>query len=186
MGVLQALSERAVVGGGCFWCTEAIFSRLKGVSKVQPGYMGGHLEHPDYAIVCRGDSGHAEVVEIWFDPKIISYAQLLDVFFATHDPLTLNRQGHDVGTQYRSIIFVQNDDQHAIAHEVVQRTSEALGQPVVTVIEFAKNKPFYPAESEHHDYYANHPAQGYCQLVIHPKLEKMAKTFGSLLSKTDY
>lgn len=186
MSAIYAGSECAVLGGGCFWCTEAIFARLQGVLKVQPGYMGGHLENPSYAQVCRGDSGHAEVIEILFDPEVVSYAQLLDVFFATHDPLTLNRQGHDVGTQYRSIIFVQDDDQLAVAHAAAQKTSEALGQPVVTAIESAKNIPFYPAEPEHHDYYANHAAQGYCQLVIHPKLEKMAKTFRTLLSKTDY
>lgn len=179
------MTETIVLGGGCFWCTEAIFVRLQGVLKVRPGYMGGSVDHPDYAMVCRGDSGHAEVVEVWFDPKVISYAQLLEIFFATHDPLTLNRQGHDIGTQYRSIIFVQDTNQQVIAHQVALKTSEMLGQPVVTAIELAENIRFHPAESEHHDYYANHATQGYCQLVIYPKLEKMAKAFGSFLSKPD-
>ena len=175
--------DTATFGAGCFWCTEAVFKILKGVYKVTSGYSGGHKENPTYEEVCTGTTGHAEVTQIEFNPEEIKFDELLEVFWRTHDPTTLNRQGADVGTQYRSVIFYHNESQKKIA----EYYKEKLGQekiwddPVVTEItEFTK---FYPAEDYHQDYYANNPNQGYCAFVITPKVEKFKKLFASKLKE---
>jgi peptide-methionine (S)-S-oxide reductase len=163
----------AVLGGGCFWCTEAVFAQLKGVEKVDPGYSGGNLVHPTYEQVSTGKTGHAEVVRITFDPEIISFKEILEIFFSTHDPTTLNRQGPDIGTQYRSVIFYRDDEQKKVAAQVI----EELGQenvwdpPIVTQLEPLKE--FYPAEDYHKDYFKGHSRQPYCTLVIAPKIAKL-------------
>jgi peptide-methionine (S)-S-oxide reductase len=171
----------AVFGGGCFWCTEAVFDRLRGVISVMPGYAGGGVKNPSYREVCTGSTGHAEVIRVQFDPSKISYRDLLTVFFATHDPTTLNRQGHDTGTQYRSIILYADDAQKTAAEEVIAElnSSGAYTQPIVTEVKPLTD--FYDAEDYHHQYYANNPNQPYCQFVIDPKLEKANKRFHELL-----
>lgn len=166
------MTEIAVFGGGCFWCTEAIFKNLKGVTAVLPGYAGGVLVDPTYEQVSSGNTGHAEVIKIEFDPNIITFENLLEVFLATHDPTSQNRQGEDVGTQYRSIVLYTTPQQKNIAEKNIQ-------SPMVTEI-----KPldkFYPAEDYHRNYYANHADQPYCQLVINPKLTKLREKFGNLV-----
>lgn len=175
------MKEMAVFGGGCFWCTEAVFSILKGVTAVEPGYAGGHVDNPTYKAVCGGETGHAEVIRITYDPTVISYQQLLTVFFASHDPTTLNRQGNDVGTQYRSVILTTNTAQQTEAQTFVDElnASHADGDPIVT--EVAPLTKFYEAEQEHKDYYARNSNQGYCQVVINPKLVKVQKEFSALL-----
>ena len=169
--------ELATFGGGCFWCTEAVFKELKGVKSVTSGYAGGDVTNPSYKEVTSGRTGHAEVIEIEYDSTQVSYSELLEVFFATHDPTTLNRQGADVGTQYRSVIFYHNDQQKKIAEEVVDQlnTENVFNKPVVTEISPWTN--FFKAEKYHQDYYANNPTQGYCQFVIVPKLNKFRKIF---------
>ena len=164
--------EIATLGGGCFWCLEAVFQRIKGVISVDPGYCGGGMENPTYQAVCAGETGHAEVVRIAFDPGVIDYATLLDVFFATHDPTTLNRQGHDVGTQYRSVMFYHSPQQRALAGGKIAAldAENAWGLPLVT--ELVPEQPFYPAEGYHQRYFQRNPGQAYCQAVIAPKLEK--------------
>lgn len=173
--------EVAVFGGGCFWCTEAVFSMLKGVSAVEPGYAGGHTEQPTYAAVCGGATGHAEVIRVTYDPAIISYRDLLTVFFASHDPTTLNRQGNDVGTQYRSIILTTTTKQQEEAQAFLDELNAAHeeGDPIVT--EVAPLRGFFEAEQEHKDYYARNSTAGYCQVVINPKLAKVQKEFARLL-----
>ncbi|MGL6070795.1 peptide-methionine (S)-S-oxide reductase MsrA [Craterilacuibacter sp.] len=171
----------AIFAGGCFWCTEAVFSRLQGVSQVEPGYIGGHTVQPDYAQVCAGKSGHAEAVRIRFDDSIISFETLLDVFFTTHDPTTADRQGNDIGSQYRSAIFAQDAAQEACARARIAHDNQAqsFGAAVVTQLEIAQI--FWPAEIEHHAYYASHQTAPYCQAVIQPKLAKLrAKHAGKL------
>ncbi len=170
-------SEVATLGGGCFWCTEAVFSELKGVEKAEPGYSGGSLPNPSYEQVCSGKTGHAEVVQVTFDPTAISYRDILDVFFATHDPTTLNRQGNDVGTQYRSVIFYHNEEQKATAEKTIEELTEAktLNAPIVTQVE--PFKAFYQAEEYHKNYFKRHPEQAYCQVVIAPKVAKFRKLF---------
>ena len=173
--------ETAVFGGGCFWCTEAIFQNLRGVKKVTSGYAGGRMDNPSYEQVSMGNTGHAESVKIEFDPSMISYANLLEVFFATHDPTTMNQQGADVGEQYRSVIFFSNDSQEKQAKEYVtklERTHE-FENPIVTQIE--KLDQFYPAEEYHQNFYKSNPDKPYCQLVINPKLTKLRKQFAKLL-----
>ncbi len=173
--------EIAVVANGCFWCTEAVFSMLKGVESVVPGYTGGHLDNPNYDQVSTGVTGHAEAIKIEFDPSIISFKDILIVFFNTHDPTTLNRQGNDIGTQYRSAIFYMDDSQQKIAEDMLKEFSDAKAydKPVVTeLVPFAK---FYEAEDYHHDYYENNKEAPYCQLVIAPKIEKLQKRFAELL-----
>lgn len=165
--------EIAIFGGGCFWCTEAVFKMLRGVKTVEPGYAGGQTADPTYHQVSSGLTGHAEVIKIEFDPAQISYENLLTVFFASHDPTTLNRQGHDVGTQYRSIILYTNPDQKAVAEKMIKE----LG----AVTELAPLTNFYAAEDYHRDYYATNPKQPYCELVINPKLEKVQEKFAALL-----
>lgn len=174
-------SALAVFGGGCFWCVEAVYQQLNGVLYVEPGYAGGEIEHPDYEQVCAGRSGHIEVASIHYDPNQISYEQLLDVFFATHNPTTLDRQGADVGSQYRSVIFCQDATQEAQArHKIDWLQSEGVfADPIVTELRLASK--VWPAETYHRDYYARHPQQGYCQLVIAPKLGKLRAGFAGLL-----
>lgn len=171
----------AIFGGGCFWCTEAVFKMLKGVVSVTPGYAGGKTENPKYMEVVEGHTGHAEVIRIEYDPSVITYTDLLTVFFGSHDPTTLNRQGADVGTQYRSIILTTTPEQETQATQFVAdiNASHAEGNPVVT--EVAPLTTFYEAEAYHKDYYENNRTAGYCQVVINPKLEKVQKEFAALL-----
>lgn len=175
--------EKTTLGGGCFWCTEAVYLELNGVLDVKPGYSGGHVKNPDYKEVCAETTGHAEVVQISFDPEIVSYSQILEVFFITHDPTTLNRQGNDVGTQYRSAIFYHSEKQREIAQKVIQvfDKEKVYDKPIVTeVTEFDK---FYVAEDYHQNYYARNKNQGYCQFVVAPKMEKFRKVFKDQLKK---
>lgn len=169
--------ETAVFGSGCFWCTEAIFERLKGVTAVESGYAGGKVDNPTYEEVCSGETGHAEVCKITFDPKQISFEELLEVFWRTHDPTTLNRQGADVGTQYRSVIFYSNEKQKELAEFYKKKLDESGSwkDPLVTEISPLTN--YFSAEKYHQDYFANNPTQGYCSFVIAPKVEKFEKVF---------
>lgn len=169
--------ETATFGSGCFWCTEAVFQQLKGVSSVVSGYAGGHVENPTYQQVCTGRTGHAEVCQIQFDPEQISFEELLEVFFNTHDPTTLNRQGNDVGSQYRSVIFYHDEEQRKIAEKVKAELDKSgtLKNPIVTEIVPFEN--FYKAEDYHQNYYRSNPGEGYCRLVISPKLDKFEKVF---------
>lgn len=171
------------LGSGCFWCTEAVFQLLQGVLQVKSGYMGGRTPHPTYASVCEGNTGHAECVQITFDPTQLSLEDLLQVFWNTHDPTTLNRQGNDVGTQYRSVIFYQNEEQKALAAAYIQQLNEqnSFGKPVVTSLEPAA--VFYPAEAYHDDYYERNGRVPYCQFVIRPKVEKFKANFSDRLKK---
>jgi peptide-methionine (S)-S-oxide reductase len=170
--------EVATLGGGCFWCTEAVFDDLKGVTDVVSGYAGGQTLNPTYRDICNGDTGHAEVIQVTFDPEQISYRDLLKVFFATHDPTTLNRQGADVGTQYRSVIFTHSPAQAEAAREVIAELtdSDLFGSPIVTEVT-ALSGPFYPAEDYHQEYFANNPNQPYCAAVVAPKVAKFRKQF---------
>ncbi|MCV9385576.1 peptide-methionine (S)-S-oxide reductase MsrA [Reichenbachiella sp. ABR2-5] len=167
----------ATFGNGCFWCTEAIFSELKGVSKVESGYSGGQTKNPTYKEVCSGTTGHAEVLQITYDPAVISFDELLEVFWKTHDPTTLNRQGNDVGTQYRSVVFYHNDTQKALAEKYKKEldASGAFADPIVT--EITAFDVFYPAEDYHQNYYELNGEQPYCNFVIRPKVEKFKKVF---------
>jgi methionine-S-sulfoxide reductase len=177
----DAVLRTATFGSGCFWCTEAVFQRLKGVKSVESGYSGGQLERPTYEQVSSGVSGHAEVVHVTYDPAEIEFADLLRVFWRTHDPTTLNRQGHDVGTQYRSAIFYHTDEQRKLAEQYKQQlnSSGTFSGPIVT--EITPFKTFYPAEKYHQDYYDQNPSQRYCEYVIRPKVEKFQKQFADLL-----
>lgn len=173
--------ETATFANGCFWCTEAVFQELKGVEKVTSGYTGGHVENPTYEQVCNKNTGHAECLQIQYDPSQISFDELLEVFWETHDPTTLNRQGNDVGPQYRSVIFYHNEEQKEKAekYKTALNESDVFNSPVVTAIE--PFKVFYPAENYHSDYYKNHPTQSYCYYIIKPKLDKLKKVFGDKL-----
>jgi len=171
--------ETATLGGGCFWCTEAVFRQLRGVLSVQPGYSGGRTPNPTYEQVCRQDTGHVEVVQIRFDPSVLSYERLLEVFFQVHDPTTPDRQGADVGPQYRSVVFAHDPEQKARAGEVRRRAEAWWDEPIVTRIE--PFTAFYPAEDEHRAYYERNPSQGYCMFVIAPKLKKFRQGFSSEL-----
>lgn len=175
--------KTATFGSGCFWCTEAIFQKLKGVLSVTPGYSGGKRENPTYDQVCSGATGHAEVVHIQYDSEIISFEELLQVFWKTHDPTTLNRQGADIGTQYRSVIFYHDEEQKELAEKYKDKldNSNIFDKPIVT--EISQFQKFYPAEKYHHDYYNNNSAQPYCSFVITPKLEKFEKIFAEKLSR---
>ncbi|HKK87599.1 MAG TPA: peptide-methionine (S)-S-oxide reductase MsrA [Saprospiraceae bacterium] len=173
--------EKATVGGGCFWCIEAVLQRLKGVKKVVSGYAGGYIEDPGYREVCAGTTGHAEVVQITFDPEKISYKELIQVFMLSHDPTSLNRQGADVGTQYRSIILYHNDEQKAQAEKVIEELKPHFEQAVVT--ELKALETFYPAEAQHQNYYNNNPGAGYCRIVIDPKVRKLRADFSNLLAE---
>lgn len=173
--------ELAIVAGGCFWCTEAVMKDVRGVQKLESGYIGGTLPNPDYRSVCSGSTGHAEAVRITFDPAQVSYQDLLGLFFATHDPTTLNRQGADVGTQYRSAIFPLTPEQDAQAREVMAdlNAQHVFDRPIVTTIEPAST--FYVAEDYHQDYYARNPGQGYCMAIIAPKVAKLRKHYADKL-----
>lgn len=167
--------ETATFGGGCFWCIEAAFSQLRGVTKVISGYAGGHTTDPDYKSVCAGQTGHAEVVRVEFNPEIISFSDLLEIFFAAHDPTTLNRQGADIGTQYRSIILYESEPQQTIARANIER----LCKEKTLVTQLVKLERFYPAEHYHQDFYANNPNHGYCRVIIQPKLNSLTGKFSS-------
>ena len=171
----MARIEQATLGGGCFWCLEAVYQQLHGVSQVVSGYAGGHMALPDYRTVCNGTTGHAEVVQVSYDTEVISYRDLLDVFFTIHDPTTMNRQGADVGTQYRSEIYTHSDEQAEVAREVIAAISaDGLWRnPIVT--EVTPLERFWPAEDYHQNYWANNPNQGYCRVVIAPKVAKFRK-----------
>jgi peptide-methionine (S)-S-oxide reductase len=175
------MTETAVFGGGCFWCTEAVFNMLNGVVSVAPGYSGGNVAHPTYEQVSSGTTGHTEVVKFDYDPSLISYEDLLNVFFATHDPTAVDRQGNDMGPQYRSAIFYTNEEQKEAAERFIAKlnASSASGAPIVTSIESFKE--FWPAEDYHVKYYEHHKNAPYCRLVINPKLEKVQEKFSSLL-----
>ena len=169
--------EVATLSGGCFWCTEAVFDQLKGVVRVESGYSGGNVPDPSYEDVCSGDTGHAESIEVTYDPALISYADLLHIFFTAHDPTTLNRQGADVGTQYRSAIFYHNQEQEKIARQVIMELNDShvWKKPIVT--EVAPYKKFYRAEDYHQQYYANNSRQPYCKIVIEPKIAKLREHY---------
>jgi peptide-methionine (S)-S-oxide reductase len=176
--------EKATLGGGCFWCLEAVFKDLRGVRSVMSGYAGGNVANPSYKQVCTGRTGHAEVVQVVFDPAALSYADLLRVFFTIHDPTTRDRQGNDVGPQYRSIILTHSDAQRGTAEAVIREIAEAgiWDAPIVTEIE--PLQLFYPAEAEHHDYFARNPYTGYCQVVVAPKVRKFRKAFADRLKSS--
>lgn len=174
-------SETAVLGGGCFWCLDAVFRELRGVSAVTSGYAGGPRPDPSYEQVCSGATGHAEVVRITFDNSVVTFRDLLEIFFAVHDPTTLNRQGHDVGTQYRSVVFCQDAEQARMARDVIAglERERLYANPVVTqVVEEAV--PFWPAEDYHQDFFSRNPHQGYCQAVVAPKVAKFRQKFAQL------
>ncbi len=177
----QSATKLATLGAGCFWCVEAVFQELDGVVDVESGYTGGLLENPTYKQICSGTTGHAEVTQIRYDPERISFAKLLEVFWKTHDPTTLNRQGADVGTQYRSAIFFHDEEQQRVAIELKQKLDEsgAFAAPIVT--EIVPLGTYYPAEADHQDFYTRNPSQGYCRAVIQPKLEKFRKAFADHL-----
>ncbi|MEO5861864.1 MAG: peptide-methionine (S)-S-oxide reductase MsrA, partial [Burkholderiales bacterium] len=172
------------LAGGCFWCIEVIYDELIGVTDVVSGYMGGKNKNPTYREVCSGNTGHAEVIQVTFDPSIVSYRQILDVFFTIHDPTTLNRQGNDVGTQYRSAVFYHSEEQQRVATDTIAEFNQAKiwDRPIVTEVTAAQI--FYPAESYHQEYYVNNPEQGYCQIIIAPKVAKFRQKFLSRLKRT--
>lgn len=176
-GIMGKELEKATLGGGCFWCTEAVYLELKGVADVKPGYSGGHVKNPSYREVCNETTGHAEVVQITFDSEIVSFSEILEVFFVTHDPTTLNRQGNDVGTQYRSAIFYHSEAQKQTAKKVIEllELEKAYKKPIVT--EITAFDAFYPAEDYHVNYFARNKNQPYCQYVVAPKVEKFRKVF---------
>ena len=175
--------QTATLAGGCFWCLEAVFDEIKGVHGVESGYAGGSMPNPSYRAVCNGDTGHAEVVQVRFDPSIVSYRDLLNVFFAIHDPTSLNRQGADVGTQYRSAIFYHDDEQKKTAEELIKdlNSQKIWDKPIVT--EVAKLDRFFMAEDYHQEYFARNPYQPYCQAVVAPKVSKFRKHFLEMLKK---
>jgi peptide-methionine (S)-S-oxide reductase len=177
-------TETATLAAGCFWCVEAVFDDLKGVEDVVSGYAGGHTENPTYRQVCDGNTGHAEVAEIKFDPSVISFKDVLRVFFSVHDPTTLNRQGNDIGTQYRSAIFYHNDEQKRDAEEVIKEITDegVYDDPIVT--ELVPLKKFWPAEDYHQEYFANNPNQPYCQAVVSPKVRKFRQKFADRLKSS--
>jgi peptide-methionine (S)-S-oxide reductase len=175
--------ELATLAGGCFWCLEAVFDELKGVESVESGYTGGHVPNPTYKAVCTGMTGHAEAVQITYDPSVVSYEDLLRIFFAIHDPTTLNRQGHDVGTQYRSAIYYHSPEQKSAAEKIIAEITSAgiWGRPIVT--EVAPSKEFFVAEDYHQDYFTHNPYQPYCMAVVAPKVTKFRKQFVDMLKK---
>jgi peptide-methionine (S)-S-oxide reductase len=175
----QTASDVAILGGGCFWCIEAVFLEARGVTRVESGYMGGHDDHPSYEAVCNGTTGHAEVVRLEFDPSVISYHDILEIFFTTHDPTTLNRQGNDVGTQYRSVIFTTSPEQDAVARTVMAEMAMVWDAPLVTQV--LPQETWFKAEDYHQNYFAQHPLQGYCAFVVAPKVSKFRATFSDRL-----
>ncbi|MFZ6813869.1 peptide-methionine (S)-S-oxide reductase MsrA [Undibacterium sp. Rencai35W] len=172
--------QTATLGGGCFWCTEAVFQQIRGVQKVESGYSGGAVHNPTYEQICTGRTGHAEVVRLSFDPEVISYRELLEIFFTIHDPTTLNRQGNDSGTQYRSVIYFHDESQKAIVQEVIAAMAAVWDDPIVTELTLAPM--FYIAEEYHQNYFRQHPNQGYCSIVVAPKVAKARKLFASKLA----
>lgn len=179
---MKSNTALATFAGGCFWCTEAVFQRLKGVTAVVPGYIGGTIKNPAYREICTGRTGHAEAIEISFDETIIAYKELLEVFFATHDPTTLNRQGNDVGTQYRSEVFYHSIDQKETAEQFITllEKENVFSNPIVTAISAAST--FYVAEQEHHNYFNDHKTQPYCQVIINPKIDKLQRNYSTKLN----
>lgn len=175
--------EVAIFAGGCFWCTEAVFLELDGVTNVIPGYIGGNTLNPTYKSICTGETGHAEAIQITFDPQKISFGELLEIFFATHDPTTLNRQGNDVGTQYRSEVFFNTDEQKKITEQYIDLINKkhTFGSPIITAV--SPTSIFYEAEDYHKNYYNQNQSQGYCSFVITPKIEKLKHKFQSKLKK---
>ncbi|NMM77980.1 peptide-methionine (S)-S-oxide reductase MsrA [Acidovorax sp. SRB_24] len=173
--------QTITLGGGCFWCTDAVFTRVRGIASVQSGYSNGHVAQPSYEQVCSGTTGHNEVVRLAYDPAVISVREILEIFFATHDPTTLNRQGNDVGTQYRSGIYYSTPEQKQVADELVRQLTEdrVFGAPLTT--EVLPETNYWPAEGYHQDYYAKNPSAGYCAFVVGPKVEKFRKTFACFL-----
>jgi peptide-methionine (S)-S-oxide reductase len=168
-------TETATLGGGCFWCTEAVYQQLKGVLAVESGYTGGHVPDPSYEQVCEGTTGHAEVVRLTFDPDIVSYREILEVFFTIHDPTTSNRQGNDVGTQYRSVIYFHSPEQQDTAKHVIAEMANVWDAPIVT--ELGPAEAYYKAEEYHQNYFRQNPLQGYCAFIVAPKVAKFRKTF---------
>lgn len=179
----QPTREVATLGGGCFWCLEAPYDQLRGVESVESGYMGGHVVNPTYRQICTGATGHAEVVRVTFDPQVVSYREILEVFFTLHDPTTRNRQGNDVGPQYRSVIFCHSPDQQATAEAVIQELTAAKLWPNPIVTEVTPASEFYMAEEYHQEYFERNPYQGYCQVIIAPKVAKFRKQFLDRLKK---
>ena len=175
----QSGREVAILGGGCFWCLEAVYLEARGVTRVESGYMGGHVANPSYEQVCAGTTGHAEVVRLEFDPTVISYRDILEIFFTIHDPTTLNRQGNDVGTQYRSVIFTTSPEQDAVARTVMAEMAMVWDAPLVTQV--LPQETWYKAEDYHQNYFAQHPLQGYCAFVVAPKVSKFRATFSDRL-----
>lgn len=169
------MMKKATFGGGCFWCIEAIYKLVEGIETVISGYAGGDTENPTYQEVCSGYTGHAEVIQVEYDPNLITYQEILEIFFSVHDPTTLNRQGADVGTQYRSIILTENEEQAAIAKEMINKVSADYKNPIVTQVE--PLTAFYPAEQYHQDYFEKNPFQGYCRMVVAPKVNKFLKHY---------
>jgi len=182
-GQQPASLEVATLGGGCFWCLEAVFDGLQGVTDVVSGYAGGHVQNPDYKSVCTGRTGHAEVVQVTFDPSVVTYEDVLGIFFAIHDPTTLNRQGADVGTQYRSAIYYHSDAQKATAEALIARLNAEHIWPNPIVTEVTAAPTFYPAEDYHQEYFKRNPYQGYCQAVISPKVAKFRKQYSAKLKR---
>jgi peptide-methionine (S)-S-oxide reductase len=179
--ILIDMEKTIVFGGGCFWCTEAVFSMLKGVSKVEPGYAGGTMPNPSYERVSDGDTGHAEVIRVTYDPAVISLEDLLTVFFGSHDPTTPNRQGADVGEQYRSIILYQTDEEKTTAERIAKEIQESLTDGTRVVTQIVPLKEFFAAEDYHKDYFVKNTSAPYCQLIIEPKVEKVRKRFAELV-----
>lgn len=173
--------EIALLGGGCFWCIEAVYNRTQGVLSAVSGYAGGARSNPSYESVCTGATGHAEVVQVRYDADVISFEEILEIFWEIHDPTTLNRQGADKGTQYRSVIFYQNEDQHLRARRSMEAKQRELRDPIVT--EISPAAPFYPAENYHQEYYTHNPNQGYCRMVVAPKVEKFVTKFPQRLKR---
>jgi len=172
--------QTATVAGGCFWCTEAVFKQIKGVESVVSGYAGGHVDDPSYEAVCSGETGHAECVQVTYDPDVIDYEDVLTVFFATHNPTTRNRQGPDIGSQYRSVVFYHDEEQRETSEAFITDLGDTYDDPIVTEVEPLET--FYPAEEYHQDYYERNPNQGYCAVNIDPKLKKLNEEFRDLLA----
>jgi len=171
----QVTPDTVLLGGGCFWCLEAVYQQLKGVQSVESGYTGGHIKNPTYEQVCHGDTGHAEVVKLTFDPQEISFREILEVFFTIHDPTTLNRQGNDAGTQYRSVIYYHSAEQQDVARHIIAEMGLVWDAPIVT--ELSPVETYYKAEDYHQNYFQQHPFQGYCAFIVAPKLEKFREVF---------
>jgi peptide-methionine (S)-S-oxide reductase len=173
-------TEIATLGGGCFWCLEAVYQQLKGVQAVESGYTGGHVKDPSYEQVCDGNTGHAEVIRISFDPAVVTYREVLEIFFTIHDPTTLNRQGNDVGTQYRSVIYFHSTEQQETARQVIAEMANVWDAPIVT--ELSPAETYYKAEDYHQNYFRQNPLQGYCAFVVAPKVAKFRNTFANKIT----